>query len=69
MILTELTLIPHHGHLLDHLLLLGLDDGRGVLRQLAEESRRLRGVGGRAGAHAAGRRGIVMSPKSLRSLY
>lgn len=26
-VLTELTLISHHGHLLDHLLLLGLDDG------------------------------------------
>lgn len=68
-VLTELTLVPHHSHLLDHLLLLGLDDGRGVLRQLAEESRRLRGVGRRAGAHAAEKGGdIVRSAKRLKSL-
>lgn len=44
--LTEIAFISNHGHLLDHLLLLRLDDSRRALRQLAEKGRRLGGAGG-----------------------
>ena len=59
--LTEVSIGANDGHLLDHLLLLELDDGRGALRQLAEEGGVLGGVGGRAGHHAEGGRGGTVS--------
>lgn len=67
--LTEISVTADHGHLLDHLLFLGLDDGRGALSELAEEGWGLGGAGRGARAHAVGRRPRLVSIRRTTVLH